>query len=327
MNLINKFLLTFLLLPLTLLAQNNVEGSKDHPLITRFPGSTMIYYDKTENGSYEYTLGPLVKASSGEDFKLTETRRLIGTITRIQYRVEESDISKVVNYYDHSLKANGFEITAVTKAGKPMEVAGKNWTLNVFKDLENKEKSNITGTKTGNELRYYIAGHLHRMNSKAYFAMVINEFDKGEIYVHIDIIGTELNLYRKEVLNAEQIAQNINEDGYSIINGIYFKPNSSEIQEEDSNPALEEVAKYLKINSGIILYVVGHTGIPGNLDYQLSFSKNMAEAVIKVLAAGYNINPERLIPEGVGPLSPITTNQNLEGRNINHRIEIVLKSL
>jgi outer membrane protein OmpA-like peptidoglycan-associated protein len=63
-----------------------------------------------------------------------------------------------------------------------------------------------------------------------------------------------------------------------------------------------------------------------NLDFQIALSKNRAEAVIKALASRYQINSERLSPQGVGPLSPITTNQNIDGREINQRIELVLKN-
>jgi len=325
MKLWNKLLLSLWLPLLTVYSQNDVEGSKDHPLIPRFPGSTIVYFNNIENGKYEFTLGPLVKQIPDEDYKLTDSRIIEGNITQIQYKINETDFMKVANYYEHSLKANGLEIAAIIKAEKPMEAAGRNWTLVVFKDLPQKEKSNIAGTKTGNDNRYYIAGHMHRLNRKAYFTMIINEFDKGEVYVQADIISSENYPIKREILSSELIEQNINEDGYALINGIYFEFNSAEIREE-SKPAFEEVAEYLKKNMGISLYVVGHTGMSGKFDYLMALSKNMAEAVIKILASRYNINPQRLIPQGIGPLSPITTNQNIDGRNFNQRIELVLKN-
>ncbi|OGU73469.1 MAG: hypothetical protein A2V93_10150 [Ignavibacteria bacterium RBG_16_34_14] len=325
MNIIIKSFIIFCFLSLTTFAQKDIEGSKDHPLIPRFPGSTIVFFNEVENGIYEYTLGPLVRSSSDEDFKLTDTRNLPGDITRIQYKLNETDISKVVNYYEHSLKQNGFEIIAITKADKPMEVAGRNWTLSVYDDLVYREKSNIAGTKTGRDNRYYIAGHIHRLNQKAYFTMVINEFNNGEIYVHVDIIGSDTKTDEKKVLSVELITQRINEDGHVIINGIYFDKDKAYIK-EGSEPALEEIAKYLKQNMGISLYVVGHTGMLSNLDFQIALSKNRADAVIKALASRYQINSERLSPQGVGPLSPITTNQNIDGREINQRIELVLKN-
>ena len=325
MNSINKNLLIFCLLPISIFAQKDIEGSKDHPLIPRFPGSTIVYYNEIINGTYQYVLGPFVRSVAGEEFKLTDTKNLQGDITRIQYKLNENDISKVVNYYEHSLKQIGFEIMAITKGDKPMEVAGRNWILAVFQGLAYKEKSNIAGTKSGSEERYYIAGHLHRLNNKTYFAMIINKFDENEIYVQCDIVGSLIITQKQNVLNAAEIAQNINEDGHAVINGIYFDENKSEVK-EGSEIAIEEVAKYLKQNMGVKLYFVGHTGMSGNLDFQIALSKSRADAVIKILANRFNINSERLIPQGVGPLSPITTNQNVDGREINQRIELVLKN-
>jgi OmpA-OmpF porin, OOP family len=320
-----KFLIIFWLLSLQFYPQNDMEGNKDHPLVPRFPGSEIVYYEKTENTTYEFALGPLAKSSERDEYQLTDTRKLLGTVVRIQYRSNEKDVSKVFNYYEHSLKANGFELTAVTKAAKPTEAAGRNWTLAVFKDLNYKYKSNIAGTKSGDENRYFIAGNIHRVNQKANLAMIINKFDKEEVYIHIDIISPDSGFEEEKILNAEEMAIKLNEKGYAIINGIYFEANSADVL-EGSDEALREVAEYLKNNRGVSLYVVGHTGMQGNLDFQIALSKSMADAVIKILAGKYNISPGRLTSRGVGALSPITTNQNVEGRNINRRIELVFKN-
>ncbi|HSP87626.1 MAG TPA: OmpA family protein [Ignavibacteriaceae bacterium] len=325
MKIICKSFLIFFLFSISAVAQKDVEGSKDHPLIPRFPGSTIVYYNDNPNGIYEYVLGPLVKPDPQKDFKLTDVRNLEGNLTRTQYKLNESDITRVVNYYEHSLKQNGFEILALTKSDKPMETAGRNWTLAVFEDLSYKEKTNISGNKSGKDNRYYIAGHLQRLNKKLYFALVINEFNENEIYVHIDVIGSETKTERRSVLNAEEITQSINEDGHAVINGIYFDKDKADMK-ESSDPALEEIAKYLKQNMGVKLFVVGHTGMIGNLDFQIALSKSRAESVIKALANRFNIGADRLSPQGVGPLSPISTNQNLDGREINQRIELVLKN-
>lgn len=309
MNFIIKSLIIFCFSSLSAIAQKDVEGSKDHPLSPRVPGSTIVYFSEVKDGAYKYVLGPVIKSGQEEDFTFTDIRNLQGDITRIQYKIDKTDISKVVNYYEHSLKQNGFEILPITKSDKPMEVAGRNWTLAVFDDLADKEKSNISGTKTGKDNRYYLAGHLHRLNKKAYFMLVINEFNNEEIYAQLDIIESETKIERRSVLSAEEINQNIVEDGYAVINGIYFDKEKADIK-EGSEPALDEVAKYLKQNMGVSLFVVGHSGMMGNLDFQIALSKSRADAVKKALANMYNISSERLFSQGVGPLSPITTYQN-----------------
>lgn len=324
MNPVNKILLIpFLILPL--FAQDEPTNGKDHPLIPRYPGSSMIYYNKIPDASYNVIFGPMKRPSPDEDYRLTDIKRIRGSVTRIQYKTNEPDISKVAEYFESLLRENGFEISAFAKSDKPMNVAGRNWVIAAFKDLEYKDMSNITGTKTGIDNRYYIAGYLQRLSNKNHFTMVINEFDKNEIYIHVDIITSEFDPQRREILSAELIAQSIYEDGFATIYGIMFEMNSTDLSNE-SFPALDEVARYLNNNRGVNLYVVGHTSSYGKIDDLKEFSKRMAESVVTELITKYNIEPHRLIPKGVGPLSPVTTNSDSEGREINKRIEIVLKN-
>ena len=308
-------------------AQNDVERSKDNSHVPRYPGSVIIFYNETNNGTYELTLGPLVKSSpNDQSYTPTDTRALNGKITTLQYLIKNAEFQDVVNFYSNVLKKNGFDLIAFIKAGRTMDVAGRNWTNTVYDKLPYKFKSNVAGTKSEEENRYYIVGQINQLGQKVYAALVINEFDKNEIYVHVDVIGQGEKIEKPQETSAETIENDIKEKGYSIINGIYFEQDRADIKVEESQSALDEVAKFLKKNPGIILYVVGHTDMAGRLDFKLALSKNRAVAVIKVLTERYSIAPERLIPDGVGFLSPIASNQNLEGRMKNKRIELVLKS-
>lgn len=308
-------------------AQNDVEGSKDNSHVPRYPGSVIIFYNETNNGTYELTLGPLVKNSpDDQSYTPTDTRALNGKVTTLQYMIKNAEFQYVVNFYNSALQRNGFDLIAFSKAGKTMDVAGRNWTNTVYDRLPYKLKSNIAGTKGEEENRFYIVGQINQPGQKIYAALVINEFDKNEIYVQVDVIGEGEKIEKPQETSAETIERDIKEKGYSIINGIYFEQDKADIKVEESQSALDEVGKYLKKNPGVILYVVGHTYMAGRLDFKLGLSKNRAVSVVNVLTEQYSIAPERLIPEGVGFLSPIASNQNLEGRKKNERIELVLKS-
>ena len=326
-TLIYKILVVIIyFLPLTVMAQETEEG-KDYPLVPRYPGSVIVFFDEENNGTYELTLGPLVRNSPNEElFIPTDTRTIKGKITSLQYLVKDDDFSKIVKYFEETLKNNEFEIIAFSKAGKPMEVAGRNWTMAVYDDLPNKLKSNISGTKGGKENRYYIVGQINQEDQKVQLAMIINEFDKGEVYVHIDVIGPEVKVEKQSVVvNAKTIETDIKEKGYAVIYGIYFDDDKAEIK-QGSEPALNQIANYLKLNPGVLLYVIGHTDMAGKLDFKIALSKSRADAVVKALSSRYFIASERVIPDGVGPLSPVATNQDLDGRKKNERIELVLRS-
>ncbi|MBM4162667.1 MAG: OmpA family protein [Ignavibacteria bacterium] len=68
-------------------AQEDAEGSKDHPLISRYPGSYIRHYDVKEFGEYALALGKLHK-----DGKLTKSQELEGKVTQITYDAPEGDV-------------------------------------------------------------------------------------------------------------------------------------------------------------------------------------------------------------------------------------------
>lgn len=124
------------------------------------------------------------------------------------------------------------------------------------------------------------------------------------------------------VANAERLAGNINETGKASVYGIYFDTGKSEIKPE-SEPALSEIAKLLRANSTLKLYVVGHTDNVGVFDNNIKLSQSRAAAVVNALVNKKGIAVSRLIPFGAGSTAPVTSNLNEEGRAKNRRVELV----
>ena len=50
--------------------------------------------------------------------------------------------------------------------------------------------------------------------------------------------------------------------------------------------------------------------------------RSKTEAVIEYLASKLGIAPERMIPYGAGPVSPMASNETEEGRAKNRRVEL-----
>jgi outer membrane protein OmpA-like peptidoglycan-associated protein len=126
------------------------------------------------------------------------------------------------------------------------------------------------------------------------------------------------------VISAEEIRNTMNEDGRVAFYGIYFDTDKSTLKPE-SDPALAEMAKYLKENAAINVYIVGHTDNTGDFAHNSTLSKSRAEAVVNELAGKYQIAKTRLIAQGVGPLSPVASNKTEEGKGKNRRVEMVLR--
>jgi outer membrane protein OmpA-like peptidoglycan-associated protein len=106
-------------------------------------------------------------------------------------------------------------------------------------------------------------------------------------------------------------------DVYSI----YFSFNSDALREE-SAPTLKEIADILTRHPDWRLAVNGHTDGVGADQYNLDLSKRRAAAVVKTLVTNYHIAPGRLRSAGFGKSQPKDTNDTLEGRARNRRVEL-----
>lgn len=99
--------------------EQDLKGSEDHPMISRFPGTSIVRYDK--KGLDEYTL-LLDKIEKG---KLTKTQKLEGKVFQITYAApQDRSILEIYRNYESALKKAGFEIIFM---GKSQELGGKAW--------------------------------------------------------------------------------------------------------------------------------------------------------------------------------------------------------
>jgi outer membrane protein OmpA-like peptidoglycan-associated protein len=119
-----------------------------------------------------------------------------------------------------------------------------------------------------------------------------------------------------------QIEQQLAKQKKAIIYGIYFDFNQATIKKE-SQPVLKEIAEAMKNNPDWVLTVNGYTDNIGGDAYNLDLSKRRAAAVKKALVDQYAIEPTRLTTDGFGAASPVDTNETLEGRARNRRVELI----
>lgn len=103
--------------------------------------------------------------------------------------------------------------------------------------------------------------------------------------------------------------------------GIYFDFNSDVIRPE-SEPVLREIAGIMQKNPDWKLALSGHTDNIGGDKFNLALSQQRAAAVKNALVTRYKIAPDRLQTAGYGASSPVDTNDTLEGRARNRRVEL-----
>lgn len=121
---------------------------------------------------------------------------------------------------------------------------------------------------------------------------------------------------------AEFLERSLAENGRVDVYSIFFAFNSDTIREE-SEPTLQDVAGILKKHPDWKLSVEGHTDGIASDSFNLDLSKRRAAAVKNALAKKYSIDASRLATTGFGKSRPRDTNETLEGRARNRRVELV----
>jgi outer membrane protein OmpA-like peptidoglycan-associated protein len=116
----------------------------------------------------------------------------------------------------------------------------------------------------------------------------------------------------------QALTQNKKVDIYSI----YFSFNSDAIRDE-SQPTLKDIAEVMRRHPDWKLQVNGHTDAVGGDQFNLDLSRRRASAVKNALVAQHKINGDRFATAGFGKSQPKDTNDTLEGRARNRRVELM----
>ena len=117
------------------------------------------------------------------------------------------------------------------------------------------------------------------------------------------------------------IEQSLSKNEHVDVYGIYFSFNSDKIRDE-SQRVLKEIADVLGRHPDWKLNVGGHTDNIGGNVFNQDLSNRRAAAVKKALVEQYHISRGRLATAGYGTAQPKATNDTLEGRALNRRVEL-----
>ena len=313
---ISGWLLLALLSAGRIFAQEDAEGSKDHPLISRYPGAFIRFYDVKEYDKYVLPLGKLDK-----DGKLTNSQKLEGKLTQITYDAPEGrSILEIYRNYELALQKAGFE-TLFSITSKELGEGWGDWWFKVFISAARRAgKVTERLIPLGWDEGRYLAAKLSRPEGDVYVAVAIG-LDGNRASYQLDFIEVKLLETGLVTVNADALAKDITRTGHVAIYGIYFDTGKADLKPE-SEPTLKEVTKLLQQNPKLNLYVVGHTDNIGTLTANMELSKLRAESVIKSLVS-YGVDGKRLTAHGIGPLSPVASNNTEEGRGKNRRVELV----
>ncbi len=305
------------------LAAADVPGAQDHPLISRYPGSEIAWYDVQEFDRYQIATGPVSGYKKIDDWMPVE-----GKITRIYYTLTGTrSLTEVYLNFRNALKKGGFEII-VEGLHKDRNIAkdigGRGWLgvyfgSNPFPIGAGIQLLDGSATVGGSG---FVAGKLTRSDATVYVAITGTQYREDRVLFLIDVIEQKAMEDDRVFVNADAMLQGLQTEGKIALYGIFFDTGKADIKPE-SKATLDEIAALLGKQPDLRLYIVGHTDDTGELSLNVKLSHDRAAAVVKALVENYHIAGERLLSFGAGPYAPASTNLNGAGRQRNRRVELV----
>ncbi|EKF20479.1 OmpA family domain-containing protein [Nitratireductor pacificus pht-3B] len=296
----------------------DVEGSSDHPLLTRFTTATIRSYEVRD---YDEALLPAGRIDDSET--TGNLLKLEGKVTRIGYRIPgDHSVLEVMRNYEAALAQAGFETLFACNSHEACGIDMMALIANTgrvrptaFGDAffgETGERALLARRDDGD-------GPVH------VFLHAVEDTSTGRTVLYQQVVeAVGLSTGQVKVLQADELKKSLERMGHVTVSGVYFDTGRAEIKPE-SDPALGEMARLLEADPALTVYIVGHTDNVGSLAANVTLSQARAAAVVERLAADFGIDRARLSPQGVASLAPLANNSAETGRARNRRVELVVQ--
>ena len=314
-------ILIFIVVPIFAQRTTDIESSKDYPLLSRFEGSIIEFYNETKWGKY------LLPVSEKGSIDWNGPMALEGRVIRTQYTVSPDNNSEfVLHNYKAAFKNAGFDVL-IAIANEELGVSDRPHTWNdtyyvgggYYNGLNNGKFGMGKNFPTWNNNHCFIAAR-GRESGKDIYAVIYAIVDEKYTLITQDII--EVESVDTGLVSADNISKDISFTGHIAIYDIHFDGDKASIKPESAE-ALSVVANYLKSNSDKDYFIVGHAAGIGDFDLGIDLSVARAKAVMEELIIKYGVSKDQLESYGVGALCPVASNNSNEGIAKNRRVEIV----
>ncbi len=299
---------TMALVSIAAISAKDVPGSKDHPVLPRYPGSRITHYSEKNFDALDILSCPseteqiIVKDSKKQKYE--------GKVTKIQYALpKERSAYEVFKNYEAAVENAGFTILCEGKAKDVRHFLDQEegfWEIKLYTSENPKNHFYLSARNPAKDILLFVYTGEGFSGRPPVAAVGIVELKKMET----------------GLITAKDMKSDLDLAGHVALYGIYFDFDKAVIK-PGSEPAIKEIAKLLKENPEMKIYVVGHTDNTGNFRYNMDLSKKRAEAVVDELIRVHGISAGRLSAFGAGPLCPVASNKTEKGRARNRRVEIV----
>ncbi len=121
------------------------------------------------------------------------------------------------------------------------------------------------------------------------------------------------------------IVTSLEATGRAVLHDLTFETGSSQLADA-AFASLNDLASWLQDHPDSRIVLVGHTDAEGTLSGNINLSRKRAAAVMERLSRAHGVAGDRMQAEGVGYLSPLTSNATDAGRTANRRVEVILST-
>ncbi len=285
--------------------------AEEQSFISMYPGSRVRSQGSQAFDEINVPVSPIKKEA------FAKILHLEGKLTWVNYEFPENRSTlEVYKNYEISLQKAGFQFLF---SCSPKDCGEGHKTLRGVGEYNASDRG-------GSDFRYLVAKLTREKEGDVYVTVLLRaDHNRSKVYNRVlNVASIEMKPMQEGLVavNAAVLAEDLKNSGHASVYGILFDLDKAEIRAE-SWPALDEIAKLLKQNNDLKLYVVGHTDNAGTFEHNMELSKRRAVAVANSLTTKYSIEATRLRADGIGPLSPVNTNRTEQGRAKNRRVELV----
>jgi len=239
--------------------------------------------------------------------------------------------TRMPDYWIYGCKQKEFDARVFKLGqGKTVEVEGQTWEIGYRPQSSLKVKpSELQILRNFEEAVRKLGGTVASKEKSKEIFQLTREGKEVWVEVQADFTGGyRLFIVEKKgmaqdiVANAGAFSNDLKTTGHAAVYGIYFDTGKSQIKPE-SGQAIGEIAKLLESDTGLRVFVVGHTDNVGGLEGNMKLSQERADAVVQALVRDHGISTSRLKSYGAGPYAPVASNDTEDGRAKNRRVELV----
>ncbi|MBM7551353.1 flagellar motor protein MotB [Thalassobacillus pellis] len=153
--------------------------------------------------------------------------------------------------------------------------------------------------------------------------------DKQKDKEELEELQRKINKYIKQNKLDDALQTKLTEEGLLVTlqDGALFDSASAKVRAEDAELA-REISELLVLNPPRKIIISGHTdNVPiNNHEFESNWHLSVMRSVnfMKILLENEKLNPSYFSARGLGEYEPIATNETVEGRAKNRRVEILI---